>query len=392
MDSPADQVVDLDSHTVKTADDLLKQIDDLSDPRTATGPGLGLMPGKLPESEIELAAEKLRQRFPFKSIRSRMEFQGPVDDQQLTKLGKKVISPSRPNSKSTPSKKAAKSVKVKTYDARHSRTIALDQLHSEKVAKFINSPGNGFFRIRTISPYDLQERKYAKHLQHDQVGSEVLGESIVALQKIKTKGSVYELNPAGMPSSDLMTQFNMVVAGGFGNRTGLVKGLDQVAGFEAHQTRLPEDWNGTLRRVDRKHYENLQGADVNWKANRIQLVSLLLHDEPQVYVSENLPNMEELSGTDVETRDLNDFEATALEKFKKRKTKVNATDSEEWLRALQGEEVISRATHNRILMMGSLRATENCLQCHAVNEGDLLGAFSYEFLRDPQSTPVKSEL
>ena len=38
-------------------------------------------------------------------------------------------------------------------------------------------------------------------------------------------------------------------------------------------------------------------------------------------------------------------------------------------------------------MLGSLRATKECLQCHRVEHGALLGAFSYELLRDPQIDP-----
>ena len=36
-----------------------------------------------------------------------------------------------------------------------------------------------------------------------------------------------------------------------------------------------------------------------------------------------------------------------------------------------------------ILMMGALRASKQCLQCHDVQRGELLGTFSYEMLRDP---------
>ena len=42
-------------------------------------------------------------------------------------------------------------------------------------------------------------------------------------------------------------------------------------------------------------------------------------------------------------------------------------------------------------MLGSLRATKECQQCHSVEHGALLGAllgaFSYELLRDPQIDP-----
>jgi hypothetical protein len=44
---------------------------------------------------------------------------------------------------------------------------------------------------------------------------------------------------------------------------------------------------------------------------------------------------------------------------------------------------VLEATTNRILMVGAIRAAKQCTSCHAVERGDLLGAFSYELLRDP---------
>ena len=101
--------------------------------------------------------------------------------------------------------------------------------------------------------------------------------------------------------------------------------------------------------------------------HRLELVSLLKHAKPAVYVSRNLPNMEELS--DVPTRPLNSFEQAALERLHK------------------GMDVINKASLNKIEMIGSLRASKQCMQCHDVQRGALLGAFSYELLRDPQLDP-----
>ena len=46
--------------------------------------------------------------------------------------------------------------------------------------------------------------------------------------------------------------------------------------------------------------------------------------------------------------------------------------------------VVVEATTNRIRMLGSLRASKQCLECHRGHYGALLGAFSYELLRDPR--------
>ena len=72
---------------------------------------------------------------------------------------------------------------------------------------------------------------------------------------------------------------------------------------------------------------------------------------------------------DLPKRPLDDFEAEALEKIR------------------TGEEVVTQATLNRIQMVGAVRALSTCIHCHGGNEGDLLGAFSYEILRNP---PIES--
>lgn len=65
------------------------------------------------------------------------------------------------------------------------------------------------------------------------------------------------------------------------------------------------------------------------------------------------------------TRELDGFEAAAIR------------------RLLAGEDVATEETLNRIRMVGAVRANVACLECHNVQRGQLLGAFTYELLRDP---------
>jgi len=84
-------------------------------------------------------------------------------------------------------------------------------------------------------------------------------------------------------------------------------------------------------------------------------VGLLLHDEPQVYVSSSLPRMEKLHG--VPTRPLDRFEWFALE-------------------ALQhGEDIYVAQDEEGLRMLGSVRSKKRCVACHDGNRDDLLGAF-----------------
>jgi hypothetical protein len=105
-----------------------------------------------------------------------------------------------------------------------------------------------------------------------------------------------------------------------------------------------------------------------WLITRLELVSLLKHKEPAVYVSGELPRMEDLKKS--KTRPPSEFEAKALKALR------------------DGEDVVTEATTNHIRMVGALRASKQCLECHQVRRGDVLGAFSYDLLRDP---PLKAQ-
>ncbi len=96
-----------------------------------------------------------------------------------------------------------------------------------------------------------------------------------------------------------------------------------------------------------------------WTLDRLELVSLLKFDTPRVYVLDHLPRMDQLSADNVRTRPLDKFETAALEQLR---TKV---------------DVVVEHTGDQYRMLGSLRAAKQCLDCHSVQRGELLGAFSY---------------
>jgi hypothetical protein len=92
----------------------------------------------------------------------------------------------------------------------------------------------------------------------------------------------------------------------------------------------------------------------------LELVSLLKHRNPVAYISKHLPQMDELR--DAPTRALEAFERQSLEQLKSE------------------EDVVIDETADRIRMVGSLRAAKNCLDCHSVQRGELLGALTYELV------------
>ena len=97
----------------------------------------------------------------------------------------------------------------------------------------------------------------------------------------------------------------------------------------------------------------------------VELVSLLVHDDPGVYVVN--ADAQFNHGSPIERRVLDPFEELALDKVR------------------QGAELVwSPEQPHR--MFGAMRATTDCLDCHTgARENDLLGAFSYW-----ANSPVKS--
>jgi hypothetical protein len=123
---------------------------------------------------------------------------------------------------------------------------------------------------------------------------------------------------------------------------GYIKDRQHVAGFYSHQfSRRPVATNVSVK--------------------RLELVSLLMHNKPAVYVTNELPRMKELKKAP--TRSLSDFEVKGLE-------------------ALQnGDDLFVREIASTIHMLGAIRSVDQCVKCHGGERGDLLGAFSYSLLR-----------
>jgi hypothetical protein len=94
-----------------------------------------------------------------------------------------------------------------------------------------------------------------------------------------------------------------------------------------------------------------------WWVRKIELVGLVKHNHPVVYVSEQLLEMADLK--DVPKRELDRFEAAGLERIQ------------------GGEDLFARKQKDTIRLLGSVRAQKECLSCHDGGEGKLLGAFSY---------------
>jgi hypothetical protein len=99
-----------------------------------------------------------------------------------------------------------------------------------------------------------------------------------------------------------------------------------------------------------------------WKVRKVQLVGLVKHKDPVVYVTEKMKEMKETK--EVPTRALDAFEKRGLEVIR------------------GGDNLKAEKRDKEMRVMGPLYAGQRCVTCHAT-KGELLGAFSYVLERVP---------
>lgn len=307
----------------------------------------------------KLTAEELRKRYPFESMASRLEQESERGTRAAPKLSDAAV-------------KRLQSVD-QSYGASpwwgNLRGESLKQLHSNEVEKFIAREGFGLSRMPMPGP-EFLELAEASPIPFTASGALPLAAKSIGPKIALAKGEEAG-PPALMKANALMPslaqldtfhyrgQMNFITPGSLG----YVKDREHVSGFQAHQFRaLPQLVEPAVTREKTPRKEK-------WAVARLELVSLLKHEEPAVYVSETLPRMEQLK--EAKLRPLDEFEADALRRLRK------------------GEDVVTESSLNQIRMMGSLRAAKQCMQCHSAKRGELLGSFSYVMQRVPPRTPVE---
>ncbi|HUR55681.1 MAG TPA: hypothetical protein VMZ71_16205, partial [Gemmataceae bacterium] len=218
----------------------------------------------------------------------------------------------------------------------YGRESTLRTLHERSVSSFVNSPGFGVMRMTPgqvnakmledtgHAAVPVQQPDYAAPFVHPplEINQELPKADAPKLLDLHDVGVLDFVNPKGF---------------------GYVKDRGRVAGFQSHgMSKVPES----------------QSA---WQVARIELVGVVVHDKPVVYLSQNLPQMDELRAA--QTRPLDAFETAALESLRK------------------GEDLYARGTDAKARMLGAIRATKQCTTCHGCDRGELLGAFSYGLRR-----------
>lgn len=215
------------------------------------------------------------------------------------------------------------------------RTGSLRQIHEDTVRVFVTRPGFGVGRMTALSQELSREKPPEPPIPQPgtPAASPWLPEQL-------------RKEPADAKHTDNMRSLHRDSVADFANTAsfGYIKDRQNVAGFQKHQV------------------SKVPTLTPPWKLQTLDLVGLLLHDKPRVYVSEHLPRMEELRTAP--TRDLDDFESAGLPALQR------------------GEDLFVRERGAERRMLGAIRAVRQCLACHEAERGDLLGAFSYRMTQD----------
>jgi hypothetical protein len=270
--------------------------------------------------ESERSYARLRARYPYESLEGRLPMPGP-------NLGDTPVRPAA-------LQRLSRLEEEFSLHENGSRELQLRMLHEHAVDLFINSPGFGVARM-----FYPTEAGLSAGLQRGPVPLQP-GPRFTSPWSPGESGreSAGDEAPIGRMLEESIVDF--VNPGGFG----YVKDRGHVAGFVPHR------------------FGQLPAPANRWKVEALELVSLLLNDEPEVYVSDHLPRMDRLHG--VPTRPLDRFERFGLHALR------------------QGEDIVTAEGEEGVRMLGAIRCVKQCLTCHGGERGALLGAFSYSLRPD----------
>jgi len=297
---------------------------------------------------LALEVRRLSGEYPVESLEARLSY----EPKRPATRPSEHVSVGRPNEAPELGMQWANSNR---YEA-EKRNAVLQALHEDRVRLFVNSPGFGIARMIGPLPQqvhrsdEIRDALPLESAEPPQPGkSSPLSAEDLSFDKVR-------IPAAGGPSStvtkDELQLVQRATAGDFLNPLGFgyVRDRGHVAGFVSHRmTAYPPKPDSP---ADGGH----------WRVEFIDLISLLKHPQPVAYVSKHLPRMDELRNAP--TRPLDEFESEHIAK----------------LRA--GEEVSFAQGPRRVRMLGAIRAREECLKCHSVDEKTLLGAFSYDLRLD----------
>jgi hypothetical protein len=273
----------------------------------------------------------LRERFSYVSLAPRLAYEGRL----------------RPTSEYTDPATARRLNETESevehrWFSHGDRATSVDLIHHSAVELFINSPGFGPGRRVGPSPWYVEPKDYPL-VPFDKPDEGSAADDLLGLDAQKPNPAT---NTTAFAPSPYFWNNHTNGLADFINKEGFghVRDREHVAGFQPHQFRQRVFFGSN--------------PESRWLVRRLELVSLLKFEEPAVYLSDHLPRMDRL-GDGATTRPLNSFESGALESLR------------------HGEDLVTSPDGRLCRVLGSIRATRQCLACHTVKRGELLGAFSY---------------
>ncbi|MCA9266035.1 MAG: hypothetical protein KDA60_19380, partial [Planctomycetales bacterium] len=272
--------------------------------------------------------EAWRGQFPVESLDSRLGYEDVHEKVEPPELSGRVEAELRTSEgRSTPRSNL--------------RSFTLERLHTEASHRFAITQGFGVSRMPSLT-----ERALASHSIYDVTLREPRHEGQYRESEYHDE-TVWEFDRRGSTGNEL-ADLHWFGADDFLHPAawGYVDGRRRVSGFLPHafHQRPP---------VRRDAYV----------IGQLNLVSLLRFETPRVYLSGQLPRMDQLSSQETPTRALDAFETEAIGSLH------GATD------------VVIDYQGRQIRMLGALRADSRCLECHQVARGELLGAFTYRITK-----------
>lgn len=363
--------------------------------------------GDVPElTQVEYAqlATHFRRHYPMQSLRGRLQHERRGKRRNATTRRSRLR-------KSTELRLSKMEISNRSVAMKWTgwpvRTEALYMLHSDEVFRFISQEGAGFSRYvnPSINDLELEEIPTVKFDSLpagwvaelpgpgdlvptpavDRAAHEFLTNCDVQVSDYESISQILrdyfdwtrDCNPLLMPTVDRLHELYHANFMSFtqSGRNGYATSIDQAAGFRAHAVPNKPTLRMREPRWTQYYGRDPQGSPIKrpddrlWRLKSMQLVSLLKDDEPRVYDDSAIPNMERLVG--VPLRDLDAFETDAIEQL------------------YQGEDVVIRSHRNRVRMLGSMRTMVQCQTCHATDRGELLGAFTYDFVRVGEPTAMQ---
>jgi hypothetical protein len=317
---------------------------------------------------------QLREQYPIESLRDRLSYTHPASAATAVARPKVAASSAAAVTQVERIEDRLQRQKDDCYfeSRRHSRPIVrevrqqhevLSAAHASFVRDFVNANGFGPMRFSGIHIEDaFLVLPPAPPIPIPDVKSSPSSDSPGNRAPLRRERD--DEIRAPLQDLHLTSLIDFANQGGFGfsvvQSKDAERQLDLWVGFQPHAFRkLPEA------------VKTPSQPGAVWRLKSLELVSLLTHETPRVYTSKNLPKMDELR--QAPTRALNSFEATALQAIRK------------------DEPVVFDRERDNLQMLGSLLAAEQCTNCHTAQRGDLLGAFSYRFARDP-ATPDPAKM